>query len=63
MGNLAIKAYQYKTLKEGKKVGDWDPYNYPGRKNILWDGANMKVTNWEEANRWVKRDYRAGWEL
>jgi len=63
MGNLAIKAYQYKTLKEGKKVGDWDPYNYPGRKNILWDGNNMKVTNWEEANLWVKRDYRAGWEL
>jgi len=63
MGNLAIKAYQYKAFKEGKKEGDWDPYTYPGRRTIHWDGENMKVTNWEEANRWVKRDYRAGWEL
>lgn len=63
MGNLAIKAYQYKQLKEGKKVGDWAPYEYPGRRTIKWDGANMKVTNYDLANNWVKRDYRAGWEL
>ncbi|NKI26724.1 Gfo/Idh/MocA family oxidoreductase [Arenibacter sp. 6A1] len=63
MGNLAIKAYQYKVLKEGKKVGDWDPYDYPGRRKILWDGANMKVTNYEKANEWVKGTYRKGWEL
>ncbi|MAO07613.1 MAG: dehydrogenase [Alteromonas sp.] len=63
MGNLAIKAYQYKALKEGKKVGDWDPYTYPGRRTIQWDGQNMKVTNWEEANDWVKGTYRDGWEL
>jgi predicted dehydrogenase len=63
MGNLAIKAFQYKTLKEGKKAGDWDPYNYPGRRTILWDGDAMKVTNYEHANNWVKRDYRNGWAL
>ena len=63
MGNLAIKAYQEKVLKEGKKVGDWAPYNYPGRRTIKWDGANMKVTNYEAANAWVKREYRTGWEL
>jgi hypothetical protein len=63
MGNLAIKAYQHKELKEGKKSGDWDPYNYPGRRTIKWDGDNMRVTNYEEANTWVKRDYREGWEL
>ncbi|ADY29427.1 MULTISPECIES: Gfo/Idh/MocA family protein [Cellulophaga] len=63
MGNLAIKAYQYKTLKAGKKVGDWDPYNYPGRRTIKWDAANMKVTNFDMANEWVSRDYRKGWEL
>lgn len=63
MGNLAIQAYQYKVLKPGKKVGDWAPYDYPGRKTILWDGDNMKVTNYEEANQWVKRDYRKGWEI
>ncbi|PCJ92875.1 MAG: dehydrogenase [Flavobacteriaceae bacterium] len=63
MGNLAIKAYQYKTLKKGKKLGDWDPFNYPGRRKLLWDGDNMQVTNYDKANEWVKRDYRKGWEL
>ena len=63
MGNLAIKAFQYKVFKEGKKSGDWDPYLYPGRKTIKWDGENMNVTNYEEANQWVKRAYRKGWEL
>ncbi|MEJ1221625.1 Gfo/Idh/MocA family protein [Sediminicola sp. 1XM1-17] len=63
MGNLAIKAYQYKEFKEGKKAGDWDPFNYPGRRKLLWDGKNMKVTNYEKANEWVKRAYRPGWEL
>jgi len=63
MGNLAIKAYQFKALKKGKKLGDWDPFNYPGRRKILWDGANMKVTNWDKANEWVKGNYRKGWEL
>jgi len=63
MGNLAIKAYQYKELKPGKKIGDWDPFQYPGRRKILWDGANMRVTNYEKANEWVKGNYRKGWEL
>ena len=63
MGNLAIRAYQYKVLKEGKNIGDWDPFAYPGRRKLLWDGANMKVTNYDKANEWVKREYRKGWEL
>jgi hypothetical protein len=29
----------------------------------LWDGENMKVTNFEEANQFVKREYREGWKL
>ncbi len=63
MGNLAIKAYQYKRLKPGKKVGDWAPYEYPGRRKLLWDGENMRITNYEKANQWVSREYRKGWEL
>ncbi|QLE00908.1 Gfo/Idh/MocA family oxidoreductase [Galbibacter sp. BG1] len=63
MGNLAIKAYQYKVLKPEKKVGDWDPYFYPGRKKIKWDGDKMKVTNFDIANEWVKGSYREGWKL
>ena len=63
MGNLALKAYQQKILKEGKKLGDWDPFNYPGRRTIKWDGDAMKVTNYDMANQWVKRAYRKGWEI
>ncbi len=63
MGNLAIRAFQYKTLKEGKKLGDWDPFTYPGRRKIQWDGPNMKVTNFDLANQWVHGSYRKGWEL
>jgi predicted dehydrogenase len=30
---------------------------------IEWDAANMKVTNLPEANAFVRREYRQGWEL
>ena len=34
-----------------------------GGKRLLWDAAAMKVTNVEEANRCLVREYRPGWEL
>ncbi|WP_445386230.1 Gfo/Idh/MocA family protein [Robiginitalea sp. IMCC44478] len=61
MGNLAIRAYQYKnrvTNENGRSF-----FEYPGRKKIHWDGANMRVTNFEKANEWVKGSYRKGWEI
>ncbi|MBT8259422.1 MAG: Gfo/Idh/MocA family oxidoreductase [Bacteroidia bacterium] len=63
MGNLAIKAFQYKVLKSGKTPTDWSPFNYPGRRKLLWDGDAMKVTNYDKANDWVTRNYRSGWEV
>ncbi len=63
MGNIAIKAYQLKVLKEGKKPTDLEPFDYPGRKTIQWDGYAVKVTNYDLANEWVKWNYREGWEL
>jgi hypothetical protein len=30
---------------------------------LLWDSAALKFTNLEEANKFVRRDYRAGWSL
>jgi len=63
MGNLAIKAYQYKVLQEGKKEGDWAAFEYPGRRTLKWDGDNMKITNYEKANDWVTRTYREGWKI
>lgn len=58
MGNLAIKSFQYK-----KPNSNGRGFVYPGRRKILWDGENMRVTNYEKANEWVQGTYRKGWEL
>ncbi len=57
MGNLAIRSY---TLAEPRLDGG---KNFPGRKKLLWDGENMKITNFEAANQFVTRPYREGWKL
>jgi hypothetical protein len=57
MGNLAIRSYDIQ-----KKNGKDDVY--PGRNiKLLWDGPNMKITNFDDANQFVKRSYREGWSL
>jgi hypothetical protein len=32
-------------------------------RKLLWDGVNMRFTNSETANRFLKREYRPGWTL
>jgi len=32
-------------------------------EKLQWDGANLKVTNMSEANRFLRREYRQGWTL
>ncbi len=32
-------------------------------RRIEWDGANIKCTNYPEANNFVRREYREGWTL
>ena len=55
MGNLAIRSALLYEKVENR-------YNFPGRrKKLLWDGENMKITNFEMANQFIKRDYREGW--
>ncbi len=63
MGNLAVRSYNHKVLKDGKKATDWAPWKYPGRKRLDWDGEAMKITNFDLANEFVKREYREGWSL
>ena len=41
----------------------WSLFFYLGRKKLLWDAKNMKITNFDEANQFVKREYRDGWKL
>ena len=58
MGNLAIRS---SDVRKKNANGDWD---YPGRHiQFVWDGENMKITNFDEANQFVKRAYRDGWSL
>jgi len=53
MGNLALRSFNIRDTSG----------HYPGRKKLLWDAANMKITNFDEANQFVKREYRQGWKL
>lgn len=52
LGVLAMKSYY---LRENEK--------YPGRRKLLWDAKNMKVTNVDIANSLVKREPRSGWVI
>jgi predicted dehydrogenase len=58
MGNLAIRSWMMKN----PKLKGWDD-KYLGRKKLLWDSANMKVTNFDEANEFVRREYRDGYSM
>jgi predicted dehydrogenase len=55
MANLAIRSFDIQKTVNNKVT-------YPGRyTKMLWDNDNMKVTNFDEANQFVKRQYREGW--
>jgi predicted dehydrogenase len=56
IGNIAIRSYLLRNQTENN-------YDYFGRRKLLWDGNAMKITNLEEANQFVGRAYREGWEL
>ena len=57
MGNLAIRSYM---LRKENAEGNMEFY---GRKKLLWDGDNMEITNFDDANQFVTRTYREGWEM
>ena len=56
MGNLAIRSYAL-IKGEGRNA------KFHGRKKLLWDGENTKITNFDDANQFVSRPYRDGWKL
>ena len=60
MGNLALRTWNIRKEKPASANGR-PQWSYPGRKKLLWDAPNMKITNFEEANQFVKREYRKGW--
>jgi hypothetical protein len=58
IGNLAIRSF----LMKNPKLKGWDD-KYLGRKRLLWDAKNIKITNFDDANQFVRREYRDGWKL
>lgn len=59
MANLAIRGYDVRRPK-----AEGNGFDYPGRYiELQWDNKNMRVTNLDEVNQFVKRDYRKGWTL
>jgi len=59
MANLAIRVADIPKPRENGRG-----FDYPGSNTkLVWDYQNMRVTNYEEANQFVKREYREGWTL
>ncbi len=48
LGNVALRVDLRKELTTAK---------------LLWDGPNLRITNLEEANQFLRREYRQGWSL
>lgn len=58
MANLAIRGADVQRKAADGKI------TYPGRyTKLLWDNDQMKVTNLDDVNQFVKREYRKGWTL
>ncbi|CAN5207035.1 Gfo/Idh/MocA family oxidoreductase [soil metagenome] len=47
MANLAVRGHDLKG----------------GHVKMLWDNDNMRITNFDAANQFVKREYREGWKI
>lgn len=59
MANLAIRGNDLRVPRQ-----NGNGFNYPGRNiKLIWDNQNMKVTNFDEVNQYVKRQYREGYRL
>ncbi|MEO8763711.1 MAG: Gfo/Idh/MocA family oxidoreductase [Ginsengibacter sp.] len=60
MSNLAIRGFDIRK----PRANDNKEFDYPGRYiELLWDNANMKVSNFDDVNQFIKRDYRKGFTL
>ncbi len=59
IGNVALRTWMLRDNPEGRRTVD----KYNGRKKLLWDAAQGKITNWDLANQYVNREYRDGWSL
>ncbi|MEP6926048.1 MAG: Gfo/Idh/MocA family oxidoreductase [Ginsengibacter sp.] len=59
MANLAIRGFD---IRKPKATGEG--FDYPGRYiELLWNNENMKVTNFDDVNQFIKREYRKEFNL
>ncbi len=59
MANLAIRGADIR-----KPRASGNGFSYPGRNiKLLWDNQQMKITNFDDVNQFVKREYRKGYTL
>ncbi|GAA4909257.1 Gfo/Idh/MocA family oxidoreductase [Mucilaginibacter defluvii] len=58
MANLSIRGHAVEVKDaQGRS-------SFPGNDiKLIWDNQNMKVTNFDAVNQYVKREYREGWKL
>ncbi len=64
MGNLLLRCFNIrnKITRKDPVYGEMEGFVFPGRYiSYKWDGVNMRITNFEQANQFVKREYRKGW--
>ncbi|NJO70033.1 MAG: Gfo/Idh/MocA family oxidoreductase [Bacteroidetes bacterium] len=64
MGNLILRSFNIRETitRKDPVYGELKGFNFPGRYiKYKWDGENMKITNFEPANQFIKREYRNGW--
>jgi hypothetical protein len=64
MGNLLLRSFtlREKITRKDPVYGEMTSYTFPARyKTLKWDAENMRVTNFEPANQFIKRSYRQGW--
>ncbi|MCC8410194.1 Gfo/Idh/MocA family oxidoreductase [Mucilaginibacter sp. UR6-1] len=58
MANLSIRGHAVEVKN------DKGESSFPGNDiKLIWDNQNMKVTNFDAVNQFVKREYREGWKL
>ena len=60
MANLAIRGFDIRKPKANGQQG----FDFPGRYiKLIWDNDNMRVTNFDDVNQYIKRQYRDGYSL
>ena len=59
IANLAIRGTD---IQKPRQSGNG--FDYPGRDiKLIWDKENLRVTNFDDVNQFVRREYRQGWSL